>query len=72
MAKYYTAKETARQLGLTHLDVIRRIRKRQIPAHKEPDGWNWRIHASDVEEIKTSDWYIRYMKRRNKAISRSS
>lgn len=51
-------------LDIPQLEVIRRIRKGQIPAVKW--GWNWVVKESDIDGIKVSEWYLRYLARRAK------
>ncbi len=57
-----TARETGERLGLTHIEVIRRIRRGDIKAKKF--GWNWVIDAGEVDRVRDSDWYKRLMIRR--------
>lgn len=62
MARYITARQVGEQLGLEHLEVIRRIRRKDIKARKF--GWNWAIEAEEVNRVKQSDWYKKVMERR--------
>lgn len=62
MAKVYTARQFGEEVGLEHLEVIRRIRKGDIKATKF--GWNWVIKAEEVGAVRKSDWYKRLQARR--------
>lgn len=57
MAKFYSARKAGIELGIPHLEVIRRIRKGDIQAKKL--DWNWIITEEAIEEAKQSDWYLR-------------
>lgn len=52
---------------MPHLEVIRRIRKGQIRAHKL--GWVWIIEEADFEAIKQTPWYVRRLARQQPATS---
>lgn len=62
MAKVFTARQFGEEVGLEHLEVIRRIRKGDISATKF--GWNWVIKAEEVKHVKQSEWYKRLQARR--------
>lgn len=62
---HITARAAGEQLGLDHLEVIRRIRKGDIRAVKF--GWNWAVHKNEVERVKRRQWYIQLMARREAA-----
>jgi hypothetical protein len=64
MAKAVSAKKAGTLLGISHLEVIRRIRKGQIPAHKFAGGWTWVINLDDIEKVKEMEWYKLYQRRR--------
>lgn len=51
-------------LGLTHLEVIRRLRRGDIAGMKM--GWNWVIEEEAVEQAKQSDWYKRRLARQKR------
>ena len=63
MAKVYTARQFGEEVGLEHLQVIRRIRKGDIKASKF--GWNWVIKEEEIKAVRNSDWYKRLQARRN-------
>ncbi len=65
MARVYTARQAGEKLGLTHQEVIRRIRRGDIKASKF--GWNWVVPVEEVERVKDLDWYKRVMARRTSA-----
>jgi len=65
MARIYSARQFGEEVGLEHLEVIRRIRKGDIKASKF--GWNWVIKESEVERVKAEDWYNRAIERRSRA-----
>lgn len=65
MAKYLTAPQTAAELSLSHLEVIRRIRRGDIQAKKL--GWNWIIPSEELDRVRELDWYKRAMARRSPA-----
>lgn len=65
MAKYLTAPQTAAELNLSHLEVIRRIRRGDIQAKKL--GWNWIIPSEELDRVRELDWYKRAMARRSPA-----
>jgi len=58
-----SVREVASQLGLTHLEVNRRIHKKQIKARKV--GWLWVINQEDVDKVKGAEWYLKVMQRRS-------
>jgi len=60
-----TVREAAEELGLTHLEVNRRIHKGQIQARKV--GWVWILNRKDVLAVKKAEWYKRVMRRRKAA-----
>ena len=60
-----SAREAGDRLGLEHTEVIRRIRKGDIEARKL--GWVWIINTREVEAVRTKDWYISVMARRQRA-----
>jgi hypothetical protein len=62
MAKYYSASQFGKEIGLPHPEVIRRIRREDIHAGKI--GWNWVIHEDEVGRVRDTEWYRRTMKRR--------
>jgi excisionase family DNA binding protein len=62
MAREVSVREVAAQLGLTHLEVNRRIHKKQIKARKV--GWFWVIEQSEVDRVKEAEWYKKVMQRR--------
>lgn len=64
MARVTTAKAAGEELGLKHIEVIRRIRKGDIEASKF--GWSWAIEVEEVERVKQKPWYISLMKRRHR------
>jgi hypothetical protein len=55
MAKIYSARGAGEQLGLTHLETIRRIRRGDIEAQKL--GWNWVVTQDAVDKAKLAEWY---------------
>ena len=56
MAKFLTARQFGDELGLTHLQVISRLRKRHIRGKKW--GWAWAIPIEEVERVKEEEeWY---------------
>jgi hypothetical protein len=63
LARYLTARETGERLDLTHIEVIRRIRKGDIKAQKF--GWNWVVTEGEIDRVKNADWYKRLMLRRS-------
>jgi excisionase family DNA binding protein len=63
VARELSVREVANQLGLTHLEVNRRIHKKQIKARKV--GWFWVINQEDVDKVKGAEWYLKVMARRS-------
>ena len=59
---YLTARKVGEQLDLTHVEVIRRLRRGDIEGKKW--GWNWAISSEEVELVKRKPWYQRVMKLR--------
>jgi hypothetical protein len=59
-----TARELGDELGLKHIEVIRRIRKGQIAATKL--GWMYTIEVSEIDRVRNSDWYQKLMERRQR------
>lgn len=55
MAKLMSARQAGEMMGLSHHEVIRRIRKGDIKARKP--GWNYILTKEDVELAMNSDWY---------------
>ena len=55
MSKVYSARKAGVELGIPHLEVIRRIRKGDIKATKL--DWTWIITEEAVEEARQADWY---------------
>lgn len=55
----------AEELGLKHVEVIRRIRKGDIEATKL--GWIWIIDVEEIQRVKAKKWYVGLMERRRKA-----
>lgn len=54
-------------LGLSHHEMIRRIRRGQIKATKPDGGWNYMITQEAIEEAKNSSWYKARIARLNAA-----
>jgi hypothetical protein len=64
MAKILSARQAGEKMGLPHKEVIRRIRRGELKAHKMGrDGWIWVIYDSDVDEAMESEWYVRTYKK---------
>lgn len=63
MSKIYSARAVGEELGIPHLEVIRRIRKGDIKASKL--GWTYVIQEEAITEAKKSDWYKRRIARQN-------
>jgi hypothetical protein len=59
--KLYSAKGVARELGIPHHEVIRRIRRGEIRARKL--DWNWIITGSGLAAARKSNWYLRHQAR---------
>jgi hypothetical protein len=55
MSKLMSASQAGEMMGLPHMEVIRRIRKKDIKADKI--GWNYILTKKDVEEAMQSEWY---------------
>jgi len=70
VAKVYSARKAGEKLGLTHLEVIRRIRRGDIRARKL--DWNWIVTDEAIEEVKQAEWYIRRQARAAREASASS
>lgn len=64
MAHDLTAREAGERLDLVHIEVIRRIRRGDIVAHKH--GWNWAITEKEVQAVKSKSWYKNLMALRAK------
>jgi hypothetical protein len=62
MAKLYSARQAGEELDLEHLEVIRRLRRKDIEGRKL--GWNWVISQEAIDAARASDWYTRLMTRR--------
>lgn len=62
MEEMITIREAKEILGLTHLEVNRRIHRGQIPAKKV--GWMWVLERKEVEGVKKKEWYKKLMARR--------
>ncbi len=62
MATYLTARQTGEELGIGHLEVIRRIRRGDIRAKKF--GWNWAVPRDEIDRVREADWYRRVMAKR--------
>jgi hypothetical protein len=60
-----TPRKAGELLDLTHLEVIRRIRRGQIRARKLDGGWYWLIKSEEVQRVQTTAWYKRLMRLRN-------
>jgi hypothetical protein len=58
-----SAKEAAWELGLTHLELLRRLKMEQIPGARKM-GWNWVIPDEAINEVRQMEWYQQYMKNR--------
>jgi hypothetical protein len=54
-------KEAARLLELDQREVVRRIRRGDIKASKW--GWSWAIEQNEIDRVKTTDWYQRFLAR---------
>ena len=50
MEKYYSPSQSAVELGLKYMQVIRRIRNKTIKAEKV--GWGWIIPEEEIRRIK--------------------
>jgi hypothetical protein len=59
--KFYSAREAGQELGMRHLEVIRRIRKGQINADRM--GWFYIITGEELARIKDQEWYKRLQAR---------
>jgi len=59
VAELHTPRAVGEMLGLSHHEMIRRIRRGQIEATKPDGGWNYVITDEAVEKAKNSDWYKR-------------
>lgn len=58
MAKIMSARKAGEMMDLPHKEVIRRIRKKDIKAHKiDGAGWNWVLYEDDVKEAMEAEWY---------------
>ena len=55
-------KAVSEELDMPKLEVVRRIRKGDINAQKW--GWNWAVEAAEVERVKNTEWYRKYLSRR--------
>jgi hypothetical protein len=55
MSKLLPAREVGDRLDLTHIEVIRRIRRGDIDAKKV--GWFWLIKEEEVDFVKKKRWY---------------
>jgi hypothetical protein len=62
VAVYLSARQVGEELGIPHTEVIRRIRRGDIPAKKL--GWNWIIRFDALPKVKDSEWFRRSLKRR--------
>jgi hypothetical protein len=60
----YSAKGIARELGIPHHEVIRRIRRGEIKARKL--DWNWIITGGGLAQARRSQWYQRHLARQNR------
>ena len=67
MPKVYSARKAGLELGIPHLEVIRRIRKGDIRAQKL--DWNWIITAEAIEEVRQADWYKKRQERHSSGSS---
>ena len=65
MAKIYSARQAGEELGLPHLEVIRRLRRGDIDGKKL--GWNWVIAQEAIDNTRTSDWYTKHLARKTAA-----
>jgi len=63
VAKIYSARQAGDQLGLPHLEVIRRLRRGDIEGRKL--GWNWVITEEAVDNARTTDWYRKHLARKS-------
>lgn len=63
MAKLYSARQAGDQLGLPHLEVIRRIRRGDIEGKKL--GWNWTVSQEAINMAKESNWYKAHLARKS-------
>jgi hypothetical protein len=55
--KVYSARQAGRKLGLSHLEVIRRLNRGDIDGQKL--DWNWIITEEAIQKAKNADWYLR-------------
>lgn len=69
MSEPITPREAGERLDLTHLEVIRRIRRKQIRAKKLDGGWYWLIKPEEVDRVRKTDWYKRLMRLRKQRAS---
>lgn len=60
-----TASQVSDLLEMPHLEVIRRLKKGDIKGKKL--GWFWTVKETEVERVKSSDWYIKYIAKRKQA-----
>lgn len=67
MGKVYSARRAGEALGIPHLEVIRRIRKGDMGGRKL--DWNYIITEDDIEAVRQSDWYKRYIERHSSGSS---
>jgi hypothetical protein len=71
MAKDLSAREVGELLDLTHIEVIRRIRRGQIRARKM-GGWFWAINPEEVIRVKKKTWYKNLMALRARRAEQSN
>lgn len=63
MTTILSARQAGDLLELEHMEIIRRIRKKDIIAQKM--GWNWVITQAEVDAVREKEWYKNLMKRRS-------
>lgn len=71
MADVITPRKFGEELGLKHLEVIRRIRRGDIRA-KKLDGWAWIIDVKELERVPKTEWYKRLIARRQREANSSA
>jgi len=64
VANLLSAREAGEALDLTHLEVIRRIRRGQIRAKKV--GWFWLVNTEEVNRVRKKRWYLGLMEKRRR------
>lgn len=57
-------KEAAKRLDIDQREVVRRIRRGEIKAKKW--GWSWAIVETEIDRVKSTDWYQRLLVRYGK------